>query len=957
MRRILVCCLILLLTPAATVFAQLPISELTTLTPPGGKQGTTLDVVAGGANLEDGRRLIFSHPGIRATLKQTPAPEFRSAPVEQFNQFQVEIGKDVPAGRYEARVVGRYGVSTPRTFCVGRLDEVLSDHANKTFETARELSLNTTVNGRIDATSHNYFKIPLKAGQRILCDCSASRIDSRLNGVLVMYSPERKEVGRARRTVDRDPLLDFTAAVDGEHYLVLHDALFLGGAEYFYRLSVHDQPYVDFVLPLAGVPGSNVPYTVYGRNLPGGVDSGWKLGGVSLQKSVVNLATPLEPANHFGAEAFVRTGDAAVDAFAARPLEANTLRLGFAKTPRVVVETEANDQHSQAQVVQAPCEVHGNFYPRGDEDWVQFHAEKGQVYQIEVISQRLGLPTDPYVTIQRVVPGKEVNGKQSEATLADVAQVDDPGDRNGRIGNDFDTTTDDPTVRFTAPETADYRIRLRDQFGVNRDDPRMVYRLAIRQPSPDFRLFAIPQQVKVANANQVLGYAPTIRRGGSTLLRVDAVRRDGFNGQIDVSVEGLPEGVRCRGAVMREGTNSAWLVLEADENAPLAAAKIEVVGRADIDGTAVARIARPTSIIWGTGNKTQTRAEHRALQNLVLAVSPEAHQVEAVLGDGQRIVTSKGGKVSIPMTLKRRGFAGDIKFVANNLPNELKPGDVTIKGADSSGKLEWTLSNAKAKPGVYTFYLRGDIKIKHVRNPDAIARAEQAQKELTEAAAKLAETIKQKTTENNTAKQTAQQAAAALQQADQALKTASAPDQKAMAQKAFDDASQKATQAKAAAAAAEKALQEATAAKKRADAAKAAADKSLAAVKKANAAKDANIIVVSSPVTIEVQPTPLKVAATESVTVKQGETAELPVNVERQFGFAEAVEIEPSTKAKGLTIAKAKLEPNAAAGKLQITAAADAAVGEQAVTIKVKGAFNKVPVEATQTITVRVEPK
>ena len=35
-----------------------------------------------------------------------------------------------------------------------------------------------------------------------------------------------------------------------------------------------------------------------------------------------------------------------------------------------------------------------------------------------------------------------------------VAQVDDPADRNIRIGGDFDTSTDDPSFRLEATEDA-----------------------------------------------------------------------------------------------------------------------------------------------------------------------------------------------------------------------------------------------------------------------------------------------------------------------------------------------------------------------------------------------------------------------------------------------------------------------------------------------------------------------
>ncbi len=892
--------------------AQLPVGQLTTIYPAGGQQGTTVTVTAAGANLDDGAALRFSHSGITAKLKPTTAPEFQKTAAKPYNQFEVSIAKSVPPGRYEARVIGRFGASSPRVFKVGSLTELLDDGANKSAEKARATELNTLTNGRIDAASRDYFKFALEANQRVLIDCRAVRIDSRLDGVLVLYDADQHEVARSRRSLGGDPVIDYRAAQAGEYSVALFDFLYRGGSEYFYRLKIHTQAHVDFTMPLAAVAGSKTPYTVYGRNLPGGVDTGVKIDGDVLEKAVVNLEAPANGVNSVGAEAYVSTSGASLDGFAAAPFGVEPVRIGFASTPRVLVESEPNDSHEAAQKVQAPCEVHGQFYPRRDDDWIEFNAAKGQVFWIEVVSQRLGWATDPYMTIHRLV--KDAKGA---VTLADVSQTDDPSNRKTKIGGDFDTSSDDPSVRFTAPETATYRLRVRDQFGASRDDPRAAYRLVIREPTPDFRLYALPQQIKVANANQVVSHAPVIRQGGSCLLRVDVVRIDGFAGQVDLTVTGLPDGVTCREAVLRAGAATAWLVLEAAESAKAATSEIHIVGKATIGEKPAERTARPASIVWGTANKTQTRSEHRATQDLLLSVISEKHQLGASLGADTRIITSKGGKVSIPLKLSRRGYAGDVKFVAADLPAELKPADVTIKGADSAGKVEWTIANAKARPGIYSFHLRGDIKVKHVRNPDAVARAETAQKEVVAAVAALAEDVKKKTAARESAKKTPGEAAAA------------------------------------------KALAEALAVQKRAVAAKAAVDKQLAAIKKANAAKDANITVVSSPVVLEVVASPIEMKVTAPKSVKQGAKATFQVALERNYGFAEAMNIALAAPAaaKGLSVAKVAVAKDAKTAAIEVTAGADAKPGDHTITIKATATFNKVAVETVQTVVVRIEPK
>ena len=69
-------------------------------------------------------------------------------------------------------------------------------------------------------------------------------------------------------------------------------------------------------------------------------------------------------------------------------------------------------------------------------------------------------------------------------------------------------------------------------------------------------------------------------------------RRDEFDGEIAVSVEGLPPGVTCPGAVLGGGVTEGSLVLVAAEDASAWAGPIKIVAKARIGGREVAREAR-----------------------------------------------------------------------------------------------------------------------------------------------------------------------------------------------------------------------------------------------------------------------------------------------------------------------------------------------------------------------------
>src|SRR5262245_39002660 len=96
----------LLLLTARTAVAQLPQARLQSVFPPGVRAGESVDVTIGGTDLEGAGALWFNHPGLRAfRLKE--------------NVFRVAAAAGTPVGLYDVRVVGKYGVSNPRTFTVG----------------------------------------------------------------------------------------------------------------------------------------------------------------------------------------------------------------------------------------------------------------------------------------------------------------------------------------------------------------------------------------------------------------------------------------------------------------------------------------------------------------------------------------------------------------------------------------------------------------------------------------------------------------------------------------------------------------------------------------------------------------------------------------------------------------------------------------------------------------------
>ncbi len=998
---------IALLCTTASVTAQLPTTELHWVFPPGAKAGTTIEVRVGGGNQEEATQLLFSHPGITAQVKTAPVNEFLTESVPQFGQFTVTVASDVPPGIYDAWLVGRFGVSNVKAFMVSHWEELTDDGANHRPEQARQIEVGTIVNGLFDARQLDFYRIRLAAGQRVFIDCFAERIDSLANATLIVYDAQRKELARNLDYVGYDPFVDFTAPADGQYVVAVHDFYYAGGNDYFYRLAVHQGPHVDAIFPAAGQAGAETEFSVLGRNLPGSkLAEGLLIEGRNLEATSLVVRVPQEK---FGPEIIQRLIPAAasLDTFAL-PLPASLpVSAGISPVP-VIRENEPNTTPEQAQVIQLPCEVNGRFYPALDVDWFEFEAKKGEQYIIEVISQRAWVGTDPFLLVQRVVADA-----QGQINVATVAEVDDPPNRAKLIARAFDYLSDDPEFSFVVPEDGRYRLMVRDQADPHAVDPRRVYRLQVRKPIPDFRVYGSPFQVKVDNDNQVRYASLVLRRGDVCWLKAVVQRRDGFAGEVVLAAEGLPQGVSCRSVILSPAQSEAWLAFEASEHAVVGVQPIRVVGRAIIDGQQVERPLQPASIIWATNNLQQMRPEYRLTRQLFLSVIADTAPATLQAGEDTCYETSLGGTVDIPLKLARRGeFKEALKFTVQNLPNELKPGDINLPADASEATLKVAVTNNNAKPGTYTFYLRADSKCKLVRHPEAVARVEKqlAQlgeliakfkeelnqnkaavekaaaeqknaadrlKQIQESVAQLEKMIREATTASEQAKAQAEAArkAAAEQPDNAALAEAAAAAQKEAeeATRRLAELEKQLLEARRAVTTAEQAEQQAKVDHqqgadrvrqieeklKRANETKTALEKQAADVRKANQPADVNIAVLSAPIRVRVHASPLEIQLPDQAqAIKLGEKLMLPVRLERRFGFADSVEITLVLPQglKGIKSEKVMVPADQSEIAFPIEAGGEATPGQHKLTLTAKAKFGNFNVESTKEFTLEVSP-
>ncbi|GIW82927.1 MAG: hypothetical protein KatS3mg105_4734 [Gemmatales bacterium] len=694
--------------------SQYPSTRLYTLTPNGGKAGATVEVIIGGEDLEEAKNLQFSHPGIRAERIPDPPPpkpdpkkKNQKAPPPPPLKFKVTIAANVPPGIYDARITSKYGISNPRAFVVGQLNEILEKESNDDVPQAQKVELNTTINGVINRNVDvDYYTFTGKKGQRILVHCAATSIDSRLNPQIQMFNTRDRRLGGSWRYSDGDAVFDVVLPADGDYFVRVNEHAYLGGgAEYFYRLTISQLPWIDAVFPAVIEAGKSAQVTLYGRNLPNGKpDPSSYVDGRPLETATVQITAPPNP----GAGALVLTGTyppsvASTEVFEYRVQNSvglsNPVLLGFATKP-VVLESADNNSLEKAQAVQLPCEFCGRIETIRDSDWIKFQAKANEVYSIEGYADRLGSPMDMYFEIWQL-------GEKPRR----LGEYDDHPGIPAQANRVF-TRSDDPYYQWRVPADGEYAIKISSRVAGNLAGPRHVYRLRISKDEPDFRLLAVGN-------NRFSAAGCLVFRGGAKDFEVVCYRQDGFDGEVVLTMEGLPNGVTCRPQVLASGQSFTRLVVEAANNAPNWEGTVKIKGTATINGKQVVREARAGCLVWSVpSQQTNIPAMTRLANSLALAVRDKgAFVVGTTTKD---ILVPVGGNVAFKLTIDRREPAVSKAQIqirpAIGIQNLQLPNNINVPNNRNDVEIKFQVRN-NVRPGTYNLVFRAFSQFQFNKDP------------------------------------------------------------------------------------------------------------------------------------------------------------------------------------------------------------------------------------------------
>ena len=189
------------------------------------------------------------------------------------------------------------------------------------------------------------------------------------------------------------------------------------------------------------------------------------------------------------------------------------LALGH-EVPAIDLPEPFEPQGEGAAVVGVPASISGRIEVPGDVDRFQFAASKGEVFQIRVIAAEIGSWMDALLVLEDVA-GKEL-------------KREDDIDRK---------TQPDVALDWKAPADGEFVAKVMDLNGAA--GAEIAYRFQIEKQTPGFS----------GSASRGV-YA--LAAGGQLEIAVQATRSNGYGGELEIGLDGLPPGVSAAPAAVPE---------------------------------------------------------------------------------------------------------------------------------------------------------------------------------------------------------------------------------------------------------------------------------------------------------------------------------------------------------------------------------------------------------------------
>ncbi|WZP01000.1 c-type cytochrome domain-containing protein [Isosphaeraceae bacterium EP7] len=679
------------------------LSRNASLNPPaprGGVRGTKVRVTLTGNGVGRATSLIFAEPGLGGLIvpEEKPAPDRLTV--------DLDLASDARVGVHQIGVQTPLGIPGFRPFAVSAAPEV----PEKDEPPAAKLP--ATLVGTIDKPGDvDAFTIQGEAGKVIVFETVARSIGSPLDATLRLVDDR----GHTLTEVDSsggDAVLSYTPTKGEVLRLEVGDATLAGGGDRIYRINAGAIPTLVEAFPLGVAPGTTLTVQRRGSNLdsevatvqapaeaaPGtmlGVPSGSAIPLAGRGRLVVvaegTQVEEAEPNDSPAAASAVGTPGGASGRIG-RAGDVDHFRFRARKGERLIVEVYAGRLGTPLDPVLEILDAAGKPVPRAvvrpvAETAVAFRDHTSSNPRIR-LTQWTELAQDDLLLVGRDLMRIEAlpKGPDDDALLRNAqglrlgflettpeqhpmaqpvykVELHPPGTsfppggtpamtlayRNDDGGPGFGG---DSRLTFDAPADGEYIARVEDVRGEGGQP--YAYHLVVRRPRPDFRVNLSLEDINVP-------------RGGTALLTASLDRLDGYDGAVDVTLEGLPSGIRASSARIEEGASSAELLVMADADAPAYSPPTwrAVASGPNPDGGTGEAIRHEID----PGGPARGRITVTGAPNLAIAARPEG-------------VTIRPGEQAMLTLAVARGpaYAGRVPIDVRNLPHGVRVMNIGLNG-------------------------------------------------------------------------------------------------------------------------------------------------------------------------------------------------------------------------------------------------------------------------------------
>lgn len=603
------------LTLFSTARAQQGPPHIGYVYPAGGQRGTTFQVTVGGQHLSNAELARLSGKGVQAKVlgaielpfmkeggklrdrlralmgadrddaKEKEVAEIlkklyqiylmearrRIPAISESILLEIKLAPDAEPGGRELRIQTPRGESNRLAFHVGTLPEfrepepVLPPEPKDARRASGagpirqilDITLPAVVNGQIIAREPNLpswdssrftpgdadrYRFEARKGQQLVIAAGARQLIPYLpdavpgwfQATLTLYDSQGKELAYDDDyRFSPDPVLLYKVPEDGQYVVEIKDAIYRGRPDFVYRITIGELPFVTSIFPLGGPAGDETTVELTGWNLP-------------VEKRTMDA----------------RDKAAGVYPISLREGDMISNRAPFAvDTLPECLEKEPNDSIEAAQPVAPPVIINGRVDRPGDWDVFRVEGRAGQRIIAEVSARRLDSPVDSLLELT------DAAGKR-------LALSDDHEDKADALKTHYA----DSLIDFTPTADGTYYLRLGDAQRAG--GPEYAYRLRIGPPRPDFALRVAPSRVNTT----VRQFVP---------FTVFALRKDGFQGEIALSLKDAPENFSLFGGTLPAGRDQVRVTLLVPPGPPDEHISLGVEGRAVVAGQEVVRTAVP----------------------------------------------------------------------------------------------------------------------------------------------------------------------------------------------------------------------------------------------------------------------------------------------------------------------------------------------------------------------------